>query len=764
MFSHFLLSILIFSVSVVSGPLLYENDNILGANWTNGSLDQEEGYGVHPWKEWSPAGNASQPVNLTILPDNIAALIFPVPLNDTGPQNIAARFALARTILSNEYNSGGIGCMYPLSGSYDFLTRVLFYLLMFFALLYRRHSWVAVAALGTAMTYSATTAVHALALLTQFGWHNGRPNPESSKDYGDTDILGTYPILLTALVMVTPILNWSANVRRDKAQIILILWGMLSFAALVPVMVYISQTAGGTDFRSWSLNGMGALMLCPRSVAEDNLDCALTSYPTRKQYEQCECIDFCALLGPTAPMRHGASMVPMFTHPFIIDLSNNTVFMFVNYWSQALAAMIVCFGGIQLILNFFNLREMRDLFLRMFYKPGLTTLMRIGRAKSTSAILVNHDVDSFRSARASPWFMVVKTIAALYYLLGVFIGFISPLILLVIIGVVETGIFLAPESEENDAVGAWSPWVGAAIIILVAIVLHFQDHWQHLLRVFGYWFLRIAGFGGLVEKLEEQRPEPPSKNVGVLTRIRNFFTHLFKCSVYGAFCTVRSTLKEYNSWLRAPPPHPQLCGCDRCIEYRNLIRKTRELDDHANTCPCDKCYAFRDQVDNLTKDHDSIDGGNIRKVKKCGCEMCSLQREQAHWKRRIVDQRPCEHCEPEYEAISNPAGKPADDVKYESRGYQTLGIRLWRRFDRVMINLLEEADNQRRQRPSQTSIKPSPTVGTEMITMPASPKSAASVSPPVSPRSSIASVRSQPSNPPAPAASSSTSRINQTTP
>ena len=57
------------------------------------------------------------------------------------------------------------------------------------------------------MTYSATTAVHALALLTQFKWKDGPRNIESSQDYGDPDIWGTYPILLAAPVMMTPILN-----------------------------------------------------------------------------------------------------------------------------------------------------------------------------------------------------------------------------------------------------------------------------------------------------------------------------------------------------------------------------------------------------------------------------------------------------------------------------------------------------------------------------------------------------------------------------
>ena len=56
-------------------------------------------------------------------------------------------------------------CTYPISGQYGFLNRLLFYLLMIFALVERRHIWLAAAALGTAMTYAANAAVHAFALL-----------------------------------------------------------------------------------------------------------------------------------------------------------------------------------------------------------------------------------------------------------------------------------------------------------------------------------------------------------------------------------------------------------------------------------------------------------------------------------------------------------------------------------------------------------------------------------------------------------------------
>lgn len=57
-------------------------------------------------------------------------------------------------------------CAYAISGAYGFLPRLLYYVLLIFALILRRHTWLSPAALGVAMTYAATSCVHAFALLT----------------------------------------------------------------------------------------------------------------------------------------------------------------------------------------------------------------------------------------------------------------------------------------------------------------------------------------------------------------------------------------------------------------------------------------------------------------------------------------------------------------------------------------------------------------------------------------------------------------------
>ena len=84
--------------------------------------------------------------------------------NETVDPVFQAGLALDYLFRPNTFSYSAL-CAYPISGQYGFLNRLLFYLLMIFALLVRKHTWLVSAALGTAMTYAASAAVHAFALL-----------------------------------------------------------------------------------------------------------------------------------------------------------------------------------------------------------------------------------------------------------------------------------------------------------------------------------------------------------------------------------------------------------------------------------------------------------------------------------------------------------------------------------------------------------------------------------------------------------------------
>lgn len=135
-------------------------------------------------------------------------------------------------------------CIYAISGQYGFLPRLIYYLLLIFSLILRKHFWLSTAALGTAMTYAATASVHAFALLLRYKYHT--PNLTNldwiylpPKELGDIDLQAIFPILVAGSIMLTPILNFSTTVRKHEAHSVVIFWGVLLFCAMVPTFVIV---------------------------------------------------------------------------------------------------------------------------------------------------------------------------------------------------------------------------------------------------------------------------------------------------------------------------------------------------------------------------------------------------------------------------------------------------------------------------------------------------------------------------------------------
>ncbi|KAK4693597.1 hypothetical protein P7C71_g3835, partial [Lecanoromycetidae sp. Uapishka_2] len=104
-------------------------------------------------------------------------------------------------ILDNEANFAV--CVYPRSGTYSFLSRLLYYCTLIFSLFSRAHLWLVAGALASALVYAGSAAVHACLLV----WRG--PNP-----YIENDSWALYAILNAACLITVPLLNWSGTLRR----------------------------------------------------------------------------------------------------------------------------------------------------------------------------------------------------------------------------------------------------------------------------------------------------------------------------------------------------------------------------------------------------------------------------------------------------------------------------------------------------------------------------------------------------------------------
>ncbi|OAT07191.1 hypothetical protein BDBG_03285 [Blastomyces gilchristii SLH14081] len=116
---------------------------------------------------------------------------------------------------------GGYGpdvlCVFPISGPYNLLQRILFYLLLVFAVLCRRQKWLVFGALASAMSYSGAAALHGLLLASP------------ARKAIDLDIYGIFAVTSSGAMLTAPLLNWSSTLiyAEKRKRWIVIMWGML---------------------------------------------------------------------------------------------------------------------------------------------------------------------------------------------------------------------------------------------------------------------------------------------------------------------------------------------------------------------------------------------------------------------------------------------------------------------------------------------------------------------------------------------------------
>lgn len=103
----------------------------------NGSLWQAVNDSIYPIASSDPG------ITLNLFPNNSVNIQF----TDYG-QNLWAAMPVITQLLAPNTTRGLVTCTYPLSGSYDHLPRFLFYITAVLAVVGRRFTWVAEAALG----------------------------------------------------------------------------------------------------------------------------------------------------------------------------------------------------------------------------------------------------------------------------------------------------------------------------------------------------------------------------------------------------------------------------------------------------------------------------------------------------------------------------------------------------------------------------------------------------------------------------------------
>jgi hypothetical protein len=574
------------------------NETILALssdNWQNGSLfPQTQGHLDATYLGLDQQSN----INLTIYPNNIAGITFPVEGID-----ITWTFTLAQSIFDPSNYRVGVYCMYPLSGQYDMLPRALFYLLLVFSLLFRRHNWLATAALGTAMTYAAVSAVHMLALVTNFDF--GTPQPgwdiNSSKAYGDVDVYGIYPILSAAAIMLTPILNWSVSVRANEAQMVVVYWGALIFAALVPAWLY------SNNISDWWINFPVSFVVCPYSAAATHPDCNPNMNITSESYIYCQCTDFCGLLGPSTPMRKYANMVPALSLSISEIANSSQPFQNVFKFNEVVLATVVAQGILGLIESQFSQAEVRNLVFRVLYAEPRDFIILLFEGERQEKLLKklgmqNASPKPMTSLRWRLQFHFARLVAALFFVFAIIFAALALAIFVTNVVTQEIYITFWPVSERSDAIGAWSIWVGAAFILIAAVIVRYHASWMKSLLVLFQAFWRLVAWASNERHVRFQSKDPEPETIR--HRVKAFFSEVAIPFVHAwystrrAFWTIGYTMRTFAEWFNDP------------IELSKQTRRKAE------------------QIAN-----------NVRKLSypKCECRMCRRHREAGDEEEEALD-------------------------------------------------------------------------------------------------------------------------------
>ncbi|KAF1983766.1 hypothetical protein K402DRAFT_435568 [Aulographum hederae CBS 113979] len=443
-------------------------DYLLSLDYQSGSIWAQRPETLHPNASyWTYQGNdRDQGLSILLSDDNSVSLWFLNARNTTSSLGIDIALPIAEVLFDNRVIWMASPCIYPLSGQYDMLCRWLYYCLLVLSFLVR-HNWIATAALGTAMTYSAVAAFHLFVLLGRYDFKAGNwafdllaGDPRSSKAYGDPDFFAIFAILQASAIMLIPILNWSSSVRRHQSRAILLCWATVILTGLSLCEIYV--------FKWWSLNILWSLISCPIS---DAAECTDYTNLTTEQYRRCSCIDFCALHNPSAPLRGSSSMVPLLARSVSynnLDLSSGNLTTLVD----SISVYVLFQGFIAMLEVKWSQSQIRN---GVFH-----FLSRLGRRNaeySNIAAPNERPPLSTPSHKDGIQTLIAKLIASSLYIGAALGGLFFPFLFLVTIITNELWLGFTPSSERSDAIGAWGSWLAAALVLTAGIIGKFHKAW-----------------------------------------------------------------------------------------------------------------------------------------------------------------------------------------------------------------------------------------------------------------------------------------------
>jgi hypothetical protein len=353
-----------------------------------------------------------------------------------------------------------IECVYPMSGQYGRAPRALYYFLLLFVIGFRRQDWLTAGAAAFCLTFGGSAAIHALILapilsLGKTPIPDGIVQlPNSTRHTitplaSDLDSDATLAIVGTGFLIVIPMALWSAQFRHSGAVPILVLWILLMFIGMVCCManVYAINGSASGPLRQFRFCSPGYNDTLPFSgnsplLLNNSWNDTIWTYFESQNPSFPSCIYPC--LSATELLRQpGDNHVIHF-----LDLHPPNPL----YWGVDIMAAVV-YGCVPLTILF---------------SIAILTLRICGYTFEMNFELLEKSDWKTKIRNITIWAVNLYGMILMLFMFVVFLLW------------VEWIIAYDLQSESMQLVGQWAPLVGAALVVVSAVV---GKYWPQLERM-----------------------------------------------------------------------------------------------------------------------------------------------------------------------------------------------------------------------------------------------------------------------------------------
>jgi hypothetical protein len=365
-----------------------------------------------------------------------------------------------------------IQCVYPVSGQYGWAPRALYYALLLFVMIYRRHKWLTAGAAASCITFGGATAIHAFVL----AWIRGSSTSlvqDSSVAVNQTDSVfiqsrvldldvdATLAVVGSGFLTLLPLAIGSSTFRSSDAQPILVVWGLLMLFGMICCLTNlyaINATATGPfhQYRFCPPHQNDSLPLSGLPIPDlpNSWNESLTQFFGQSSASTLNCFYPC---GASSQLLRRQSEIEVIPFPAVRYGSS-------EYWTFYILVDVV-YGCVPTTI----LASVSLFLLKVCGMiPACETV-------GYPSLLRNLDALASSPITRKMVYQILIIVLQIYALI------VTPVVLFIFVILAEWSLSFDPESESMQHVGQWAPLVGVALILVAAFL---SRYWPVLMEAY----------------------------------------------------------------------------------------------------------------------------------------------------------------------------------------------------------------------------------------------------------------------------------------